>query len=112
MEQIKQHIIFKITTLLLVITLLVPVAVKFAHILSHHEHEHEVCLGKQTTHLHEIDLDCEFYKFKLNNRSFYSFAYVAPVNPYSNCKIYVSTYTFLNNHRSLSFSLRGPPFLV
>ncbi|NMH89414.1 hypothetical protein [Flavivirga algicola] len=112
MEQIKQHITFKITTLLLVAVLLVPTAVKFAHILSHHEHEHEVCLGEQTTHLHEIDLDCEFYKFQLNNHFLLVTDYDSCLYTLPNHKVLPLTYKFLNNYRQLSFSLRGPPVLI
>ncbi|GAA3589174.1 hypothetical protein GCM10022396_03080 [Flavivirga amylovorans] len=110
MYQIKQHTVFKIITFLLVVTLLVPTVVKFAHVFSHHEHE--VCLGEAKTHLHEIDLDCEFYKFKLSNQYLHLFEYDDIINISSYFKIPILIYKFLNNHRQLSFSLRGPPVLV
>ncbi|GAA3625938.1 hypothetical protein GCM10022397_09570 [Flavivirga jejuensis] len=112
MNQIKQHIIFKIATLLLVATFLVPTVVKFHHIFSHHDHEYEVCLGEKSTHLHEIDLDCEFYKFQLNKNFVYtSFnADLFQIPLYH--KTSSLTYNYLYNHRRLSLTLRGPPVLV
>ncbi len=112
MNQTKQHIILRITSLLLVITLLVPTAVKFAHILSHHDHTHEVCLGKKSAHLHKVDVDCEFYKFQLNNHFLLTVEYDYNIYTPSNLKALSLTYKFLNNHQQLSFSLRGPPSLV
>ena len=62
----KEHIAFKILTLLLVVSLVVPSAVKFAHVFEHYNHE--VCIGDSTTHIHKVDLDCEFQKFQFNNK--------------------------------------------
>ncbi|OEK08899.1 hypothetical protein A8C32_01090 [Flavivirga aquatica] len=112
MNHIKEHITFKILTLLLAVVLLVPTVVKFTHILTHHDHEHEICSGEKTTHLHEIDLECEFYKFKLNNHYFFSIQFNDLVYVVSYYKLPFLTYKFLNNHQLLSFSLRGPPALV
>lgn len=111
MNFIKEHIVFKLLTVLLVITLLVPATVKLAHVFEHHEHE--VCLGGNTTHIHKVDLDCEFQKFNLNNTLYlFSFQFDELTEIPSDSRTYNETYTFLNNHRSLSFSLRGPPILV
>lgn len=112
MQNIKEHIIFKTLTFLLVVTLLVPTATKFAHVFTHYKHKHEVCKGEKSTHLHELDLDCEFYKFKLNNNYYSSFDYRGLFYKTSYYKPSFLTYKFRNNHRPLSYSLRGPPVLV
>ncbi len=112
MKTIKEHIIFRILTLVLVTSLLVPSAVKFAHIFTHHKHKHEVCKGEKSTHLHEIDLDCEFYKFQLNKNYISSLQYNNFFCEVPHYKVSFLTYKFLNNHQPLSFSLRGPPSLV
>lgn len=106
----KEHILFRVLTFLLVITLLVPSAVKIIHVFEHHEHE--VCISENSTHIHKIDLDCEFQKFHIT-----TYALLTPnVNQAELVEylheIPVLTYKFLNNHRPLSFSLRGPPTLV
>jgi hypothetical protein len=110
MGNLKEHIAFKIITLALVISIVIPSIVKFSHVFTHHDHK--VCLGEKSTHIHEVDLDCDFHKFKLNN-SYYTFVQyqnLFHVTPHR--KISTLTYKFLNNHQRLSFSLRGPPFLV
>lgn len=110
MQNIKEHIIFRMLTTVLVVSLLIPSIVKFSHIFAHHKHE--VCLGEKATHLHEFDLDCEFYKFKLNNNYLSSFKYNYLFCEITNYKVSSLAYKFLNNHQPLSFSLRGPPTLV
>lgn len=110
MHNIKEHIVFKILTFLLVLTLLAPSAIKLAHVFEHHEHE--VCIGNETTHIHKVDLDCEFQKFNINTHYLFTSNYAELFETvlYNNAQLL--TYKFLNNHRPLSFSLRGPPVLV
>lgn len=112
MASFKEHIAFKILTITLVLTLIIPSAVKFSHVFTHSHHKHDVCKGEKTTHLHEIDIDCEFYKFQLNN---HFLSQLVSDNwlqiPYYH-EVSRLTYKFLNSHRPLSFSLRGPPVLV
>ncbi len=107
MRFLRQHILFKIFTLLLVLTLILPSAVKFMHIFE--THQHEVCYGEAEAHFHTFDIDCEFYNFKTNipftlpeNASF--------SNTYLAIKQVISTdYSFLSEYQRLHFSLRGPP---
>ena len=107
MHNSKTQILFKTATLLLVFTLLIPSAVKFMHLFSHHEHE--ICNGEIRTHLHKADFDCSFHKFKL------SAPYTIPNFEYvflaieDNHKIYEDAYYFLSDYQQLHFSLRGPP---
>lgn len=110
MDSIKKHIAFKTVALALAIVLLLPVIAKFSHIFAHHEHD--ICLGEKSTHLHEINTDCDLHKFNLNTPYyFFSNDIELLVETYVN-QSSTSLYTFLNNHRQLSFSLRGPPVLV
>ncbi|MDG1728693.1 MAG: hypothetical protein P8K68_06835 [Algibacter sp.] len=110
MKPIKEHIVFRLLTALLVITLLVPTAVKLAHVFEHHNHK--VCLGEDITHIHEVDLDCEFQKFSRTHHFQLSEEFYELFQIPSPTRTYHLTYKFLNNHRPLSFSLRGPPVLV
>ena len=110
MSNLKDHIAFKIITLALVISIVIPSIVKFSHVFTHHEHK--VCLGEKSTHIHEIDLDCDFHKFKLNNRYYKFFEYQNLFYATSHYKVSTLTYKFLNNNQPLSFSLRGPPTSV
>ena len=105
-----RHNIFKITALLLVITLVIPSIVKLSHAFA--QHKHEVCFGEAEAHFHNLNLDCEFYKFKLNN-NYYQAIEVATVTPTINIqKNNTSYYFFLITHQQDSYYLRGPPSLV
>lgn len=110
MQQIQQHIAFRLFALLLVASLFTPSALKFAHIFEHHEHV--VCIGDDSTHIHQVDLECEFHKFQLNKH----FLSTSEIDNWLETPNYqevsILKYKFLNNHRPLSFSLRGPPVLV
>lgn len=110
MGNLKEHITFKIITLALVISIVIPSVVKFSHVFTHHEHK--VCLGEKSTHIHEVDLDCDFHKFKLNNSYYPPLDYQSLFCETPYYKLSFLTYKFLNNHQPLSFSLRGPPILV
>lgn len=107
MQKLKAHIGFKISIVVLVTVLLVPSFVKLAH--AYENHKHEICKTPQKSHYHELDLDCEFYKFKkvnqyhLNNFKEFEF-FVVDYKPAT-----ISFYKHLISHRQLSFSLRGPP---
>lgn len=107
MKFLKQHIFFKGLTLILVFTLLLPSAVKSMHIFENHQHE--VCYGEVDAHFHTLDIDCEFYNFKINIP--FTFPENAPVLiPYIEIKgIITSDYSFLSEYQRLHFSLRGPP---
>lgn len=110
MKFIKEHIVFRLLTVLLVITLLVPATVKLSHVFEHHKHK--VCQGEDSTHIHKVDLDCEFQKFSITHHYQLSEEFDELFEISSFTRTYNLTYKFLNNHRPLSFSLRGPPVLV
>jgi len=109
-HNLKQHIIFKLATLIIVVSILVPTAVKFAHVFSHHKHQ--VCKEGNKTHIHKVDLDCEFHKFQLNkNFTFNKLAFTL-FSPQEKPIEIVSQYQFISEYQHLQFSLRGPPSLV
>ena len=109
MKQIKQHIIFRVLAILLVVLVLTPSVVKLTHIFNHSHHKHEVCLGEAQAHLHTLDVDCEFHKFQLNT------AFAVPENSFKllkkqdNHQVINSQYFFISEFQALHFSLRGPP---
>ena len=112
MQFFKTHIIKYIFGFLLSLSILAPSLTKFAHTFSHSEHHHEVCNGEASTHLHTLDLDCEFYKFKLNAEyeltTFESLNY----NPIYFSETPDSYISFLNNNIQLHCFLRGPPHTI
>lgn len=109
MNNYKYQIAFRLATLFVVVCLILPTVVKFSHVFSHHEHE--VCLGENQSHLHEIDMDCEFFKFKLSNSYYFIIeTYDIHENIVSN-KLQTKYHTYLKSHQQLSTYLRGPPSL-
>lgn len=107
MNLLGQKNIFKVFTLVLAVSLLLPSATKFMHIFE--DHHHEVCYGEPDAHFHTLDLDCEFYKFQLN------IPFTIPENltdlvVFPEIKTIIpSEYSFLSEYQCLHFSLRGPP---
>ncbi|RLD29377.1 MAG: hypothetical protein DRI75_03555 [Bacteroidetes bacterium] len=106
----KEHIIYKFCIVVLATALLTPSFVKFSHVFE--EHIYEVCNNPQKTHFHEIDLDCEFYKFKLNKKFVFASIEFQFLNVVENYKSNSSQYQFLSDYQFLQFSLRGPPQLI
>ncbi|MDX1277161.1 hypothetical protein [Oceanihabitans sediminis] len=107
----KSHIIFKVLTVILVITILTPSLVKFGHVFENHQHD--FCVDNlEQTHLHSLDIDCEFYKFKINNPFTINTIAYDLVSIENNHKVYTSQYQFISDFQRLPFALRGPPRLV
>ena len=105
-----EHISFKIIALTLVIAIVTPALVKFSH--GFQNHEHEVCYGESTSHLHELDIDCDFYKFKLNTQYVH---FLKPINVLEIEHVtpeIKSQYSFISDYQRLQTSLRGPPVSV
>jgi hypothetical protein len=109
-NQIKEHIICKFSIVILVIALLTPSFVKFFHVFENHSHQ--VCKNNQKTHFHEFDLDCEFYKFKLNTKSSPLYQAVDLLNIEDNFLPISSKYQLAKSNTLLYFSLRAPPELA
>lgn len=111
MKFIQEHILFKILSIILVVTLLIPSIVKVGHVFE--DHKHDFCTDNLSqTHLHTLDLECEFYKFKVNTKYHTVLNNFRIVIEENHSKINNSFYYFLSNHQQLPFSLRGPPCLV
>lgn len=110
MQAFKHHITFKTFAFALALVLLVPTVVKFNHIFAHHKHD--ICLGETTTHLHEQNTDCDFYKFKLANVYTHTFFEFNLFLPKEQTLSIVSQYQFLSKYQRLQIALRGPPALI
>lgn len=104
--------IFKGLALLLILSVLLPSAVKLSHVFNHHKHE--VCQNDgdiNNTHFHELDLDCEFYKFKLSqNHYFLDYNYEESPELSSTIQT-ISYYRSLYKLQLTTRFLRGPPTL-
>lgn len=110
MNYIKQHISFRIATLLVAVCLMTPILVKFSHTFS--DHKHEVCVGENQSHFHEIDMDCEFFKFNINLNTFIVFFNYNLKSSFDTSVSETLYYTYLKSHQQLTDPLRGPPSLL
>lgn len=95
------------TTLLLVLSILAPTVVKISHAI--YEHESVACTELGEIHVHEMEFDCDFQKFKLTTQ-FYSLP-TKFENKIDFVELVKSAdfYTFLSKYQKLHFALRGPP---
>ena len=110
MKEIKTHTLGKLAAITLVLVLVLPISVKFFHIFENHLHE--VCTSKDAKHIHQLEKDCEFYKFQLNN--YYPLThteYQLVSLPETSIKP-IGQYQFLSDYQKLHFALRGPPQLI
>ena len=96
-----------ILALLLVAAIFAPTAVKAAHALF--DHQEQLCIDNSTTHVHEIEFDCDFQKFKLSPQHYPVFIKVQKlITPFTKEKDF-NHYSFLSKYQKLPFALRGPP---
>jgi hypothetical protein len=105
-------IVFKGLASLLVLAVLLPSAVKLSHAFNHHEHF--VCAVDidHSTHFHQTDIECDFYKFKLNETYYQVAEYYYSSENITFNKADLSYYFFLIAHQQDISHLRGPPSLV
>lgn len=105
----ERKISFKVNVIIAIIALalLLPSVIKFSHIFE--QHEHVVCLGENQSHLHEIDLDCEFFKFKLNNNFLLDLDAIEIVSNLVLQTLPPQYYIFIIGHQQGTAYLRGPP---
>lgn len=103
---------FRTFAIVLTLAVLIPSAVKLTHAFNHHEHV--VCTDdyNHSTHFHQSDLDCDFYKFKQTNNFFFVFSNYGNIDNAQNYHHQFTYYSFLNSHQQLTSYLRGPPQLV
>lgn len=110
MNTYKHYITYRIATFFVVACLVLPTIVKFSHVFSHHEHE--VCLGENQSHFHEIDMDCAFFKFKLSSSYYFVIETFSINEKVIFNKVKTKYHTYLKSHQQLSTYLRGPPSLT
>ncbi len=111
MQRIKQHIITKILTTVLACLLLTPIITEFTHLFSHHKHD--ICLNEVShDHLHELNIDCHFYDYKIT--SLYDFQLFKHIifYPIEVSTSVVSQYYFISKFQRQQTFLRGPPYTI
>lgn len=104
--------LFRALAFTLALTVLLPSVLKLSHTFNHHEHEVCDSDNQHDTHFHELDLECEFYKFKLTKTHFFELVKSETLTPKTPSKLASSYYISFNNHQQLTRFLRGPPQLM
>ncbi|WP_412985213.1 hypothetical protein [Pontimicrobium sp. IMCC45349] len=110
MQVLIKHIIIKVSLLVIVFTLLAPSFVKLAHAFENHEHF--ACETPNKLHIHDLEIDCEIYKFKLNTQTLSITNNFEIDIPETNYQKIISQYTCISKYQRLQCNLRGPPSLV
>lgn len=110
MNKFKEHIATKAITILLACLLLVPASAKFAHIFS--KHKHDICYGNKTTHIHELNTDCDLHKFKPSQSYTFNIAVFELISTSKKVPLIVLHPQNLISFQSLHTALRGPPSLI
>jgi len=97
---------------MLVLIVLLPSAIKFAHAFNHHTHEVCEADNNSKTHFHQLDIDCDFYKFKISKNQFFVLSKYTIKPNFLFSKEKLEHYISFNNYQQLSRYLRGPPQLM
>lgn len=102
-----KHIILRAISALLLFALLLPFAVKLDHVFENHEHV--VCNSTIENHLHESEVDCDFFDYQINQLGYASAASFEQVlaTDISTDTFFIPQ-TFVPSEQMVS-SLRGPP---
>ena len=101
------HIFFSYSLLL---SILLPISISFAHSL--HKHNHNFCTATDEQHIHNEHINCSvFHYFSQTNYQKSTFNFVLFTPQYHSFKpVYFSL--FFKSLNPNSFSIRGPPTLM
>lgn len=105
MKQLK-HITTPFLAHLLVLAIVFPSIVQFAHIFENHDH---TFCGNVETHLHEQKLDCQLDHFQVITYNFVPQIDFISFLPEEHYAVEILTATALYNSLKQTYSLRGPP---
>ncbi len=103
----KKHCIASSLAILVVFSLGLPSLTAWSHAFS--DHQDQKCTDSTTLHVHKVEGDCAFIKFKPAPQFYFTFSeprmYVSEL---ITCVIRAS-YRFVPIFKSMHFLLRGPP---
>ncbi len=104
--------VFKGLAIVLTLAVLLPSALKLSHSLNHHKHQTCGEDTKHTTHFHQTNIDCDFYKFKLSENHFFNCHNFTEQFEIVSLEVNTHYYVSFHNNQQLTRFLRGPPQLV
>lgn len=103
----KKEIGKKIIALLLFIAVVLPISIQFIHLFE--AHEHVVCT-EQSTHIHQLDIECEICSYHLTSFDYSIAKYPDLTVLTSYAKVDVNHYSLqLSSFSVTNTQLRAPP---
>lgn len=105
-----KKLITSFVSLTLIATILAPSFVKLSHAIF--EHQELTCVDTSISHVHEVEFDCEFQKFKLSPQTLIEFPEITKISTIEIDNQSYDRYVFLSYFQELPFALRGPPSVV
>ena len=109
MKVFKSHIVSTIASLLIIAAILTPSIIKLSHAIYGHEEQQCKIIG--SLHVHEVEQDCDFQKFKLSPQYHIILADIEKLSTPVIKEKNLDLYSFLNKYQKLHFELRGPPLV-
>ena len=104
------NILHKVFSLLVVITLLLPMSMQFVHVFE--SHTHETCKEKSIQHLHSNEVECEFDHYLFKTTAYFSINWQHVQNKQVNTNLPNLNTSKANLTSLFPTFLRGPPFAI
>ncbi|NDV42818.1 hypothetical protein [Flagellimonas sediminis] len=96
-------------SLILILGILTPSAVKLSHAISGHSKEQK-CLSHGTNHIHSANFHCDFHDFTLANKVFFTSSFVyLPVEVPEIGHFEIGYHFIFKPFKTEFHALRGPP---
>lgn len=74
-----------------------------------YEHQEQLCTDTNAVHVHNVELDCDFQKFKVSPQHYPNFASIQKNHIVEVKEKDTNSYSFLSKYQKLHFALRAPP---
>jgi len=103
----KVHIILSFTAIVLAVCILAPTLDKLSHYFS--DHSHELCENASVTHFHQVEFDCDFYKYKISHPLVIGGFSIDLIKYEKTFQEPINLNSLIITRDLIYFSLRGPP---
>ncbi len=103
----KKQVFHFIASYILIVSLLLPISIGFAHAL--HKHEHKVCTAKSEHHFHTKNINCSYFHYIIPIQTAptaFTFEVYEATTIFENLVVN-ENFHFANSINT--FSVRGPP---
>ncbi len=105
----RHKAIFSLVSICIIGCLFTPYIIKINHGLL--THEDTICVAKGDLHIHEIEFDCDFYKYQISSLFYIGLVKPKLIQLAASSEKLTNHYVFTSKFQKLHFVLRGPPVL-